>query len=67
MKKLSDSWVMKAVIPYLILLVAIISAAFGIISAIQLERITEQVDQSITETGSYLASGPMIVDALEKG
>lgn len=44
MKKLSDSWVMKAVIPYLILLVAIISAAFGIISAIQLERITEQVD-----------------------
>ena len=67
MKKLSDSWMMKAVIPYLILAVIIISAAFGIVSFMRLNEVVERADQSITETGELLSTNPLIVEALEKG
>ena len=58
---------MKAVIPYLILAVIIISASFGIVSFIRLNEVAERVDHSITETGELLSSNPLIIEALEKG
>lgn len=67
MKKLSESWVMKAVIPYLILALIVISAAFGIVSFMRLNEVVARVDHSITETGELLSSNPLIIEALEKG
>ncbi|MCR5449661.1 MAG: sensor histidine kinase [Solobacterium sp.] len=67
MKKLSESWVMKAIIPYLILALIVISAAFGIVSFMRLREVVVQVDRSITDTGELLSSNPLIVEALEKG